>query len=156
MLNPQIMISVLSVLGESEFNGLNVTVLYGATDPLDLGKLTESNHIDFVQDSPKIASEMVSADLAVSSGGGILWELSFLGIPTLCVVTADNQLPNVASLIERKAIAGLKPNFYFETSSFRETLSYLLSDGDARNTLSRRFDSITDGRGAYRVANLFD
>lgn len=51
-----------------------------------------------------IADLMVKADLAIGAGGSTTWERCFLGLPTLIVVTANNQRKMVAEVV-RKGMA---------------------------------------------------
>jgi UDP-2,4-diacetamido-2,4,6-trideoxy-beta-L-altropyranose hydrolase len=55
-------------------------------------------------DPPGIAELMAAADLAVGSGGGTAWERCALGLPTVLVVVADNQMPPARALAEAGAV----------------------------------------------------
>lgn len=47
-----------------------------------------------------MAELMVAADLAVGAGGSTTWERCYLGLPTLTVVTAENQLATTRALAQ--------------------------------------------------------
>lgn len=51
-----------------------------------------------------IAALMANADLAVGAGGATTWERCLLGLPTITVVTADNQLQTTLDVAQTGAI----------------------------------------------------
>ncbi len=53
---------------------------------------------ELVVDPQSMASEMKWSDLAVAAAGSTCWELATLGIPTLAIVVADNQVSLAAGL----------------------------------------------------------
>jgi UDP-2,4-diacetamido-2,4,6-trideoxy-beta-L-altropyranose hydrolase len=57
-------------------------------------------------DSPRMAELMLAADLAVGSGGSTSWERCALGLPTVLVILADNQVAVARALVAHGAAVG--------------------------------------------------
>ncbi|WP_417764542.1 PseG/SpsG family protein [Shewanella chilikensis] len=74
-----------------------------------------------VCDPPSVAEIMMQAGLAVSAAGGTLGELASQGVPTLSLVTVDNQVPAMTSPLN---------NTWYQTIDSRD---YEPSDGDTQS-----------------------
>jgi len=94
---------------------------------------------------------MAWADLAVSSAGSTVWELCFLGLPSLLVPLAENQGRTAEELTRFGAAVRLEGSGRLRTPSFEETIRELASDPVRRGVMSERARSIVDGGGAGRV-----
>lgn len=98
-----------------------------------------------------MAELMGRADIAIGAAGTTSWERCCLGLPTLMVVTADNQ-SFVAEQLERAgAAASLGSAQGLTAATVRDALDSLLRDEDRRHALSVRAFEICDGRGIDRV-----
>lgn len=63
-----------------------------------LEQLTRQHpNFTIICDPPSVAKVMMQSGLAISAAGGTLGELASQGVPTLALVTADNQLPALTS-----------------------------------------------------------
>jgi spore coat polysaccharide biosynthesis predicted glycosyltransferase SpsG len=90
----------------------------------------------------EMAKLMAWADIAISASGSTVWELLFMRLPSLLVVTADNQIP-IAREVVRRGTAAL-----FDGRSSLERLGSSISERRAMATSGR---ALVDGRGAERV-----
>lgn len=105
--------------------------------------------LGFVDDLPQ---RMASATLFVGAGGGTTWERAALGLPSLCVSVADNQVGNAEAL----ASAGI--HLYPGTAEqvtvavLARSIALLLDDASLRGQFSARSRKLVDGLGAQRVA----
>jgi UDP-2,4-diacetamido-2,4,6-trideoxy-beta-L-altropyranose hydrolase len=90
-------------------------------------------------------------DLAITAAGATVWELGFLGIPTLAYVVAENQVP-LASAIESLGMGvNMGWNYNFNADRFTETLERLIGNSHQLEVLSRKALATIDGQGGTRV-----
>lgn len=104
-------------------------------------------------DVDDMAARMVRADLAVGAGGSTTWERCCLGLPSIIVEVADNQV-GIASAIER-AGAGLDPGA-LHSPRFAQSLVEAVNKANnpvRLNAMSEAASSICDGDGAQRVVS---
>lgn len=105
--------------------------------------------LGFVDD---LAQRMASATLFVGAGGGTTWERAALGLPSLCVSVADNQVGNA------EALARIGVHLYpgvagqVTVDALAQGIALLLDDVVLRGQLSTRSRELVDGCGAQRVA----
>lgn len=109
----------------------------------NLKKYTEPNIL--LYENANISEIMKKCDIAISSCGSTLYELSFLGIPTIGVIVAKNQkkcgeyMENIGA-IKLSKIESIKDN----------VLKLNYSERMNMNTKQR---AIIDGGGVFRVKN---
>lgn len=118
--------------------------------------ITESRHsMQLVVGNRDMSGTMAWADMAISAGGTTSWELVFMRVPSIVIVTSENQTEIAASL-ERKGIA-LNAGWYSNLSE--KTLSSMIENlalnFKARDSMKASGERIVDGFGAYRVAKCF-
>ena len=64
----------------------------------EIKKLRDKNtELIYEPDAIKLKKIMQESDIAISAGGQTLYELARIGVPTIAVCTADNQLNNICS-----------------------------------------------------------
>jgi UDP-2,4-diacetamido-2,4,6-trideoxy-beta-L-altropyranose hydrolase len=100
-----------------------------------------------------MAHLMAESDLAIGAAGSTSWERCCLGLPTLMLVLAKNQNTSASALHEAHAAVVVRCVDKIKNSVFD------LVDQDLflvkLKSMSRAGASITDGRGASMVANLW-
>ncbi|NNG03459.1 MAG: hypothetical protein HKM95_05085, partial [Inquilinus sp.] len=116
-----------------------------------------SPHQVFVRhDLADMAAAMASADLAVSAAGSTLWELAFMGVPTLALVAAEGQRPAAAAY----GAAGLGDVIDLLAADGEARLgpaiATLLGDAERRRTIAARGRAAVDGQGAARVCQRIE
>lgn len=149
----------ITVNREKNLN-LETTVLVGGSNPhlAEVEKLiaSEKSPMRLIVDAPNVGEWMAWADIAISGAGTTVWELCFLGLPSLLLVLAPNQ-EEVAAAAERMNIAWSLGNLSDLNSSITtqkiiaEKISALLNSFDVRMAQSRNGQKLVDGRGAERV-----
>lgn len=105
-------------------------------------------------DTRDMARLTAGADVAIGGGGSSSWERCVLGLPTLLLVLADNQLSAAVALAEAGAVIALDAAAEFETG-FDAAAARLIGEGHLRRRLSQAAAGICDGQGADRVADAF-
>lgn len=109
-------------------------------------------------DLPELSAFYARHDLQIGAGGTSSYERCCIGVPTVAVVLAANQLAVVPILIKLGVVAGagiavtgaddLLPGL----PALGDVVRGLLADPQQRRTLSRNASHYVDGRGAERVA----
>lgn len=99
---------------------------------------------------PSLSNLMMLADIAIGAGGATSWERCCLGLPSLIVTIADNQIPIAAELQVRGLARWLGHANEVGEDQLRDVLGAELERGvDA--AWSARCHAAVDGRGAQRV-----
>lgn len=99
-----------------------------------------------------IAPLTAGADLAIGAGGSSTWERAVLGLPTVMLVLADNQVPAseaVARLGAAELVDARAPDF---EAAFDRAFTGLMRSPDRRARMSAAAAKLCDGLGAGRVA----
>ncbi len=100
-------------------------------------------------DLPDLASFFTRHDLQIGAGGGASWERCRVGVPTLLVALASNQMA-VAPLLAAAGVAA-----YVESpcaERLGDEIAKLMADAPRRRTLSEKSRKMVDGLGAKRAA----
>ncbi len=91
----------LEALSAPEFRHLQVDVVVGANHPnrqaID-AQVASRPLTTLYGPRPHLADRMAQADLALGAGGATTWERLCLGLPTLVVSIAENQIPASVAL----------------------------------------------------------
>lgn len=102
----------------------------------------EYKNIKFYENA-NMVNLMRDMDLAVSACGGTVYELIYMGIPTVGIVVAENQKINSKYMSENKLII---PSSIEDIKENINKLNY-----DNRNKLSHRVKDTIDGLGIERI-----
>ena len=100
-----------------------------------------------------MAGLMRKCDMAVSAAGSTLYELCACGTPTICYTLADNQLLLADGFAEKGVMAYAgdcrgNGRFFDEIGN---KLTELINDSNVREKLSKKMQSLVDGKGAERI-----
>jgi UDP-2,4-diacetamido-2,4,6-trideoxy-beta-L-altropyranose hydrolase len=112
----------------------------------------EARNIYLVTDA-NMPELMTWADIAVCAGGTTCWELACLGVPSVVVVLADNQLRNAQSLDTAGIAANLGWHDKISVAHLSRRIAELLHSPAQRQLMSRRGQETVDGKGPERVLN---
>lgn len=145
---------VLEALREPALAALQVDVVVGALNPhLDALQAAVRSLPDarLHRDVDDLAERMAQADLCVGAGGTTSWERACLGLPTVVLSIADNQLRPARAL----AAAGCALHFEAATVSAAElgqAVALLARQPELLRAMGLAAAALTDGYGARRVA----
>lgn len=157
---------LLAMLLEEEqiqYLRFNVFVGGGFTNYADLIEIRKQNANVFLYANsaladrfPDIAYSEIStimrrSDLAISAGGSTLYEFAACGTPVLALIMADNQEFLVEKMAELGYVESL--GWYNQLDKHRaiEALQALLGDVPRRKVMSRKGQSLVDGKGTERI-----
>jgi len=145
----------LEAVSSAPLDHLTVDVVIGSSNPqrakLEQQAAARPNTIVHYS-RPHLADLMSQADLALGAGGTTTWERCCLGLPTLVVSIADNQVPICQALSQLGAIAYLGTANQVTVNQLRSALVKLISDVPALLEISQKSSLQTDGLGVHRVA----
>ena len=96
-----------------------------------------------------MAERISRADLAIGAGGVTVWERCCLGLPSITIVAAENQLTNAAALEQERINITLRPECW--SGGFHAALQQALHDRQWYNEAVTRGSRLIDGKGAGRV-----
>lgn len=101
---------------------------------------------------PTLASLMMKADLCIGAAGATSWERLCMGLPSLVITIANNQLAIAKSLDDLRLVKLLGHYDNIEQSSIKRELAELLED-KLNNNWSISCQKVVDGKGVSRVIN---
>jgi UDP-2,4-diacetamido-2,4,6-trideoxy-beta-L-altropyranose hydrolase len=99
---------------------------------------------------------MAAADLAISAPSSASWERCTLGLPTILVTLADNQIEVAALLADTGAAVSLGGHSGVTAEQLEGAVRDACSDPGRLRAMGRAAASITDGKGAQRVADALE
>ncbi len=115
-----------------------------------------STPVRIVRNSTSMADLMAWADVAVSAGGSTCWELAFMGLPSLVVITADNQVAAVEAIAKEGAGVNLGWHHALNAPTIAEKLSGLMKDYELRSHMSQFGQKLVDGLGCERIISVLN
>jgi UDP-2,4-diacetamido-2,4,6-trideoxy-beta-L-altropyranose hydrolase len=150
-------VRVMESLAGARIEGLRTIFVMGGSSPdaaaLDNCAATFPERISVRRDVSNMAELMAQADMAISAAGSTCWEMCLLGLPSILLDVADNQIP-IAIELERRACA-----LYAGSGSrvardeLATSLESLLASREKRQFMSQRSRQLVDGMGAERVVS---
>lgn len=101
---------------------------------------------------PDLSSLMIDSDLSVGAGGTTSWERCCLGLPSIVITLAENQVALARELHRRGAIRWLGMDNSVTQDSLASAIKHAL-EGSSLSVWSAICKSLVDGTGAKRVAS---
>ena len=110
----------------------------------------------FVHRSPANVRDMLaSADLAISGGGQTLFELAYLGVPTIAIQVARNQQENILGFSDEGAVVPAgdisQPGW---KRLLRKAFRRVIEEQGKRVAMAEAGRKLIDGKGAIRLAKV--
>ena len=148
--------TVLDALGRDEFSEIKVDVVIGSQNQNLKEELTNpyKSNIEFHESGDNFAKIMSSADLVIGAGGTTTWERMCLGLPSIVVSIADNQVPACEKLGREGLVRYLGPQSEVTSELVAGTVSEFLQTPSALSAVSVKSQIFVDGKGCDRVAEV--
>jgi len=146
---------VLGFLREN-YPGLKKNVIVGkAFQNIDeIKKNADKNtNLIYYPDANKMKKVMLESDIAISAGGQTLYELARVGVPTIGICVAENQLGNV---IGWEKTGFLEYVGWYNKNDILEKIKdavECLKDVKVRKTIFKIAKRIVDGKGSLRIVD---
>ena len=115
------------------------------------GNQDHLKRIIFHKNLPDLASLMINSDLSISAGGSTTWERCCVGIPSIVVSIAENQLPACVALESSGVIKYIGELPEFTIDKIR-TFLFGLSKEELI-ILQANSQNLVDGHGVGRIIN---
>ncbi len=146
---------ILSSLQNLTADGIEVVAVVGAGNvhsaSLEASSKSANDTIKLVRNISNMPELMAWADMAIISGGTTSYETVFMGLPSLIVVIAANQI----QVAEKMAEIGAARNLGWHHDLAREHIQKIVEDFrancDARDEMSKISRRLVDGQGTDRV-----
>ena len=130
----------------------NVIVGAGYQEAKGLESLKDKRtNLIYGPDAKTIKKIMLRADIAISAAGQTLYELARIGVPTIGVCIADNQLRNVEAWRE---VGFLEYAGWHEKSTLIEDLKRLMENMGTENVRKIKSETgkkLIDGKGVHNI-----
>jgi len=150
----QNLISLSIVKALLNFKNIQITVIVGSffSNILLLNRLAKSRkNISIIISPKKIWKEFKNADVAISSSGNTLFELTFQRIPTLCIAAVKHQIPYCETLAAKGSAVNLGLWKDVNDSTITKALTKILNSKYKRRKMSISGSKVLDGKGLSRV-----
>ena len=122
-------------------------------DVEDLKKLSKkNNNIKLHNESTSLAYLILKADLAIGACGTTSWERCCLGLPSIVITIADNQIPIAKELDKKQLIHWLGHYQQVKRKNIEKSLRNFIDQN--LEQWSSKCKQLTDGKGVKLVASI--
>lgn len=131
-------------------------VVVGATNPHreEIEALASNMHnVTCHYDVENMASLMMVADLSIGASGTTTWERCCLGLPSIVIAIAENQLEIAKHLGGLGVVCNLGWHRNVNDIDLRNAINHLIDNPGEAKELSLRSKKLVDGKGVERVSN---
>lgn len=146
---------VEDLLGQPGFEAMGFLVALGSADPqggrLRLLSGQHPGRIELAIDADDLAVLMAGCSMAIGAGGGMCWERACVGLPSACIVVAENQAPAAAALADEGVHLLLGDAVAVAPDAWRSALMAMRNLPGMADRMARRATELVDGRGCQRV-----
>jgi UDP-2,4-diacetamido-2,4,6-trideoxy-beta-L-altropyranose hydrolase len=146
---------VMQAVQQTNIDDLEVVVVIGSANPYRqlLQSVGHASRIPYrwVVNTTEMAELMAWADLSISAGGSTCLELAHMGVPTLCVILAENQQLLVEGLAEAGAAVNLGWYRDLPPLKIAQSLESLALAASVREDMTQQGRNLVDGKGTERV-----
>ena len=144
-------------LSSPEFEALTVDVVVGATNPhraeLEQQVAGRSRMVLHYHRS-HLADLMAQADLGLGAGGTTTWERCCLGLPTLVITVAKNQVSACQELERLGVIVYTGSMQSIDVAKLHCAIAQLLNNKEELVAIAKRGQILVDGLGTKRVSSF--
>ena len=130
-------------------NDMNIIVVMGSSAPhlesVKFKAMTLPYKTEVRVDVDNMAEVMANSDIAIGAAGSTTWERCCLGLPTIQIVIAKNQLFSAETLAHHNIVKLAK--------EIKETTYLLESSSEWMKSVGSSALEICDGMGSYKVFN---
>ena len=153
-----ITLQVIQALQQNLIPDLEVIVVVGGSNPhyevLQTVVQDSVVKIELQRNVTNMPELMAWADVAISGGGSTCWELAFMGLPSLIITLAENQVPTVKKLHSMGIFWHLGFHKNLDNETIENHLARLLKSGTLQEHKVLSETKIVDGQGVSRVISL--
>ena len=147
----------LKVFTDSNLKHLSVDLVIGLFNPhqSEIEKeLIKFPNIKLHVQIDNISNLMLRADLALGAGGSTTWERMALGLPSIVITTADNQIAFTKELYNDGLIDWLGNSDQISIHKISNAIIYAISNSNELKQQSKKCQQLVDGKGVEFVSKL--
>ena len=152
--NQNMTTKVLQAIKKLNLNNIRVDVAVGAANKYykKIKSLVSNIHYAKCHYNVENISELMSkADLSIGAAGSTTWERCCMGLPSILIVIAENQVDIARNLGNDGIIVNLGWYKNVEQIDIKNQIENLLNNFSKRKNMSLKAMEIVDGRGVTRV-----
>jgi len=116
----------------------------------------ETQKVEFHINVSNMKDIMIQNDLAISAGGNTLYELCACGVPTIAIITADNQRQFVKEIHKKTGIDFvdlIEIDFDNSYCLLRSIIDKNIKSHELRKQYSKKMFELVDGKGCSRIVD---
>ncbi len=121
-----------------------------------LGRLAGRRDARLYVDIEDVAGVMSETDLVIGAPGSASWERCTLGLPTVLVVLADNQIRVAQALTDAGAAVSAGWHEDVTAASIARLVTDLMADPTSVERMSEAASALADGYGTERVVDVIE
>jgi UDP-2,4-diacetamido-2,4,6-trideoxy-beta-L-altropyranose hydrolase len=114
-----------------------------------------TNRVNVIR-SEDLPVALARGDLALLAAGSTLWEAATLGVPTVAIVVAANQMASASAAADRGALIVNDATGGCDFDAVSRSISALAADRDRRRQMARAARTLIDGQGRTRVLHAIE
>lgn len=148
----------IQALKQVDIPGLEGRIVIGPANPhLELLKkgIGDDSRLHLLTDVADMSDLMAWGDVSISAGGTTCFELAFMGLPCLILVTAENQRANAEALDCQSICINLRWPQDLSVERLASQLQHLMVNSEMRSLMSQRGQNLVDGHGGRRLCRGF-
>ena len=148
-------LKILKALENLDLTHLEISIIVGYNNKNREEIIQEAQRhktVHVISPQQDFASFTRDFDLAITGGGATLWELAYLGLPSLALVVAENQVPLAHSADQLGISVNLGWNKDFTVQDFVAHFKNLFNNPNLLKEMSSRGLNLIDGEGVVRVS----
>jgi UDP-2,4-diacetamido-2,4,6-trideoxy-beta-L-altropyranose hydrolase len=117
-----------------------------------------SRHLDRVTELQPgdLPTALARSDVALLAAGSTLWEAATLGVPTVALIVAENQLASASAAAEHGALIVSDARDGCDFAAVSRSVVALASDRNRRRRMAKAGRALVDGRGRLRVIRAIE
>lgn len=139
----------------AQFAQLHCDVIVGSGNPQrdQIERLCrDMPQVRFLCQISNMAQIMDAADVCIGAGGTALWERAVLGVPSLVMAVADNQVSATEAMARQGALLYLGRAEQVNAKDLQQAMRFVFGNPWLLQSLSRHSAAVVDGQGVVRVA----
>lgn len=130
----------------------HVIIGYAFKNVQSINKLSNQNNIIIYNSPSNMAEIMNKCDIAISAGGNTLYELCSCQVPTIALITANNQINFVKNFEITGCIKSIGMWDCIDYNYFYNLLKTMLEYSFRKQIADKQYKLI-DGNGVYRIVD---
>ena len=138
---------------DSKFTNVEIVAVSGFSNKLDpnqKAKFSAYNNLKFIESTENFANFMIEADLCIGAVGSTSYERALLGLPSICVTVAENQM-EIANAMQNAGVIVLLGEASKVTSQQVSHALNSLNSSEIQEWSTRLCSLFKDSNGSEKV-----